>query len=73
MAAEAAHEYLETGAGLAEYGEALYAKYGGGGEGVFDKLIDRLPDKVLFGVAKFICGNAWLRRRLVLEGAFGIG
>jgi len=73
MAAEAAHEYLETGKGLAEYGEALYEKYGSGGEGLFDKLIDRLPDKVLFGVAKFICGNAWLRRRLVLEGAFGIG
>ena len=73
MAAAAAHKFLETGEGLAEYGEALYEKYGSGGEGLFDKLIDRLPDKVLFGVAKFICGNAWLRRRLVLEGAFGIG
>ncbi len=73
MAARAAHVYLETGEGLVEYGEALSAKYGSGGEGMLDKFIDRVPDSVLFGVARFICGNAWLRRRLVLEGAFGIG
>ncbi len=72
-AARAAHAHLETGAGFAEYGRALYAKYGTGREGMFDKLVDRVPDSVLFGVARFICGNAWLRRRLVLEGAFGIG
>ncbi len=73
MAAEAADAYLETGESLFAYGEAISAKYGSGGEGMFDRLIDKVPDSVLLGVARFICGNAWLRRRLVLEGAFGIG
>ncbi len=73
MAARAVDAHLETGEGLLAYGRAISESYGSGGEGVLDKLIDHVPDSVLSGVARFICGNAWLRRRLVLEGAFGIG
>ena len=73
MAARAVDAHLNAGEDLAQYGRDIAERYGSGGEGALDRLIGRAPDRLLFGVARFICGNAWLRRRLVLEGAFGIG
>ena len=73
MAAEAVDAHLRTGESLEAYGGAIARKYGRGGGGMLDGLVERAPDGVVLSAARFICRNAWLRRRLVLEGAFGIG
>ncbi|MEE9257418.1 MAG: NAD(P)/FAD-dependent oxidoreductase [bacterium] len=73
MAATAILGWLEGKAELGEYAQNLAAEYGSPEEGLMDRLVDRLPDQLIRKAAKLICGNAWLRRRLILEGAFGVG
>lgn len=73
LAAEAVADWLAGRAGLAAYAQRIEALYGSGGEGWAGRMAGLLPEGVVRAVAKAICGNAWLRRRLVLEGAFGIG
>jgi flavin-dependent dehydrogenase len=73
LAAEAVADWLAGRSGLAAYARRIEAVYGSGGEGWAGRVAALLPEGVVRSVAKAICGNAWLRRRLVLEGAFGIG
>jgi flavin-dependent dehydrogenase len=73
LAAEALGDWLAGRAGLDAYARRIEALYGSGREGWADRVADLLPEGMVRAVAKAVCGNAWLRRRLVLEGAFGIG
>jgi hypothetical protein len=65
--------WLEGRSELIAYAGRLSEIYGSSGGGVADRIADVLPESVLRSVARMICGNAWLRRRVVLEGAFGMG
>jgi len=73
LAAEAVLAWLEGREGLEGYEARIAGLYGSGEEGWLGKMAGLLPDGLVCAVAKAVCGNAWLRRRLVLEGAFGIG
>ncbi|MDA1000916.1 MAG: NAD(P)/FAD-dependent oxidoreductase [bacterium] len=73
MAAEAILAFRERGVGFDEYARRVSETFGSGEKGIAGRLAERLPDRLVQSVAKMMCGNAWLRRRLVLEGAFGIG
>lgn len=73
MASETIHDCLEGRSSLEAYSKRLAEVYGAGEEGFVDKVVKIIPDRLIQSVAKRMCGNAWLRRRVVLEGAFGIG
>ncbi len=73
MAAEAVLAWKERGEGLEAYAVRISRTFGSGERGFAEKAIQLLPNALLRAVARTLCGNAWLRRRLVLEGAFGIG
>ncbi len=73
IAAEEIIAWLEGRSELIAYAGRLSEIYGSSGGGVADRIADVLPESVLRSVARMICGNAWLRRRVVLEGAFGMG
>ena len=73
LAADAILAWREGRADLGAYGDQIATHYGAGEAGLADKIIGSLPDSLVRAVAKTLCGNAWLRRRVVLEGAFGIG
>ena len=73
MAAEVILEWIAGRAGLSQYANEITEIFGTDEVGLTDKIVDRLPDQVIRAVAKLLCGNAWLRRRVVLKGAFGIG
>ncbi|MFQ5694148.1 MAG: NAD(P)/FAD-dependent oxidoreductase, partial [Nitrospinota bacterium] len=73
VAADAILAWLEGRGSLEAYGAWVAKTYGSGEEGLAGRLVGLMPDKAVRTVARAICGNAWLRRRLVLEGAFGIG
>lgn len=72
-----AHEnilnFLDSDQSLDNYKEQIYALYGNGQATFGNKIIGILPSNITQSVAKLMCKNAWLRRRFVLEGAFGIG
>lgn len=72
MAAEAILTHREQGAGFDVYAGQISEVFGSGEKGIAGAVVDHLPDRLVRAVAKMMCGNAWLRRRLVLEGAFGI-
>jgi geranylgeranyl reductase family protein len=73
LAAEEILAWLEGRSELAAYVGRLSEIYGSGGGGVAVRLADALPESLIRSAAKMICANAWLRRRVVLEGAFGMG
>jgi flavin-dependent dehydrogenase len=73
MASETILAWLDGLMELERYAQKISETYGHVEEGLMDRIVERLPDKMIHAVAKFICGNSWLRRRVVLEGAFGIG
>jgi menaquinone-9 beta-reductase len=55
------------------YEQTLAARFGGGALGSTDGLFERLPRSVLEMAARTVCRIPYLRRRLVFEGAFGMG
>jgi len=73
LAADTLVKWLEGGSALEDYAARIETLYGSGERGVGTWLAGFLPEGVVRAVAKRICGNAWLRRKVVLEGAFGIG
>jgi geranylgeranyl reductase family protein len=56
-----------------EYERRLAARFGSGEPGPVDGILDRLPRGVLETVARTVCRVPYLRRRLLFEGAFGMG
>jgi geranylgeranyl reductase family protein len=56
-----------------EYRAAIDARFGAGEPGFATRLGGLLPRRWLLSLGALICRNAWLRRRLVFEGAFGMG
>ncbi|HSD11552.1 MAG TPA: NAD(P)/FAD-dependent oxidoreductase [Candidatus Binatia bacterium] len=56
-----------------EYRSAIDARFGAGAPGFAARLAGLLPRRWLLSFGTLICRNAWLRRRLVFEGAFGMG
>jgi len=73
MASDIAFDWLEGDSRLEAYARDLAEVYGRNDEGFVGKVVELLPDPLMRSIAKLMCGNAWLRRRVVLEGAFGIG
>jgi geranylgeranyl reductase family protein len=57
----------------ARYAQALAERLGSGEAGLTDTILERLPRSILEAVARTICRVPYLRRRLVFEGAFGMG
>lgn len=61
-----------AGQAAERYRRGIEARFGPPDGGAARRLARRLPDRWLAGLARFICRTAWLRRRLVFEGAFGM-
>jgi menaquinone-9 beta-reductase len=55
------------------YSQALAARFGASAIGAADGWFDRLPRSLLEMAARTVCRVPYLRRRLVFEGAFGMG
>ena len=66
-------DFLELNKSLDLYQDQIFALYGNGQTTLGNKIAKLLPSNVTQNIAKLMCKNAWLRRRFVLEGAFGIG
>ena len=66
-------DFLELNKSLDLYQDQIFALYGNGQTTLGNKIVKLLPSNVTQNIAKLMCKNAWLRRRFVLEGAFGIG
>ena len=62
-----------NGGAAARYADAVTARFGSGRPGVAERLLGNLPHRFTETVARAICRAPWLRRRLILEGAFGMG
>tara|TARA_B100000029_G_scaffold294312_1_gene287632 strand:+ start:9262 stop:10389 length:1128 start_codon:yes stop_codon:yes gene_type:complete len=73
LASENIIDFLDSYKSLDNYQEQIYTLYGNGQITLGDKFIELLPSNFTQNIAKIMCKNAWLRRRFVLEGAFGIG
>lgn len=73
LASEAVLSFLEGRAELEAYAAQLREALGASDDGVMDKLVNLLPENLIQSIARMLCANAWLRRRVVLEGAFRIG
>jgi hypothetical protein len=58
--------------GLATYPDRVRAAFGPSG-GLVARLARHVPDAAIVAAARLACTRPGLRRRLVLEGAFGIG
>jgi flavin-dependent dehydrogenase len=58
--------------GLGTYTERIRAVFGSPG-GLVARLARHVPDAAIVAAARLACTRPGLRRRLVLEGAFGIG
>ncbi len=73
----AAQALLDASASPAQvarrYAEAITARFGSGRPGVLERALDALPHKVTETVARLVCRTPYLRRRLLFEGAFGMG
>lgn len=55
-----------------DYAERIDAAFGRP-RGLLARLATRVPERAITAVARQVCVQPWSRRRLVLEGAFGIG
>ena len=63
-----------SGAALARrYAERIAARFGAGRPGLAERLLGTLPTQVGETVARLVCRAPYLRRRLIFEGAFGMG
>lgn len=55
------------------YADAIDARFGSGRPGVLERALDALPHRFIETVARLVCRTPYLRRRLIFEGAFGMG
>jgi geranylgeranyl reductase family protein len=70
----AAETVLAGTSGAAErYEQKLREMFGSGESGVLGRLAHALPRWVMEGAARAVCRTPALRRRLIFEGAFGMG
>jgi geranylgeranyl reductase family protein len=56
-----------------EYDVAIKARFGSAEPTFAARLAGLLPDRWMVSLGTLACRNAWLRRRVVFEGAFGMG
>lgn len=57
----------------ARYASAIAERFGSGRPGAAERLLGALPHAVSEGLARIVCRVPALRRKLVFEGAFGMG
>jgi len=63
-----------AGHGLARaYTERIATRFGSGRPGAAERALGSLPRRALEGIARLTCRTPYLRRRLIFEGAFGMG
>lgn len=62
-----------NGKAASRYADAIAARFGSGRPGVAERVLGGLPHAVTATLARTVCRAPWLRRRLVFEGAFGMG
>lgn len=55
-----------------EYADRIDAAFGRP-RGLLARLAERVPERAITALAGWACAQPWSRRRLVLEGAFGMG
>ncbi|MEW6271899.1 MAG: NAD(P)/FAD-dependent oxidoreductase [Thermodesulfobacteriota bacterium] len=55
------------------YAAAIAARFGAGRPGAAERLLTALPHRVIETLARLVCRAPYLRRRLIFEGAFGMG
>ncbi|HEY8515139.1 MAG TPA: NAD(P)/FAD-dependent oxidoreductase [Candidatus Binatia bacterium] len=53
--------------------DAINARFGTGRPGAAERLLSSLPHRVTEAIARLVCRTPYLRRRLLFEGAFGMG
>lgn len=70
--ASLAAELLLAGRGEA-YRVEMCRRLGSGEAGALGTVLDRLPRKITEAMARLVCRAPALRRRLIFEGAFGMG
>lgn len=68
LGAAARHGLLAHG-----YAERVAARFGSGRPGVAARTLASLPRRAFEGVARLVCRTPYLRRKLIFEGAFGMG
>lgn len=56
-----------------DYAERVATRFGQGRPGAAERLLGKLPGKVTESLARLVCRAPYLRRRLIFEGAFGMG
>ena len=61
------------GGAAVRYADAITARFGTGRPRLAERFLGNLPHRITETVARAICRAPWLRRRLVFEGAFGMG
>lgn len=61
------------GQAATRYAEAVAARFGSGRPGAGERVLAGLPRTWTETLARAVCRTPWLRRRLVFEGAFGMG
>jgi geranylgeranyl reductase family protein len=72
LAAEAASNYLRSGAPLDGYAQKVVALYGPGEPGWLERRLDRLPEAVARLAVRLILALGTARRRIVFGGIFGM-
>jgi len=55
------------------YAERIATRFGSGRPGVAERALASLPRQALEGLARLVCRTPYLRRKLIFEGAFGMG
>jgi geranylgeranyl reductase family protein len=55
------------------YAERIVARFGSGRPGLAERALGKLPKQLGDGIARLACRAPYLRRRLIFEGAFGMG
>ena len=63
----------ERGHAGAHYEAGIAARFGSGRPGIAGRVLGSLPHTISESLARAVCRAPWLRRRLVFEGAFGMG
>jgi geranylgeranyl reductase family protein len=75
LAARAALRVLggdRAGAVCEDYEQEIAERFGSGDAGWLGRIIEVMPRGLALRMGNWICRNAWSRRRLVFEGAFGM-
>ncbi len=71
--ARLASEVLARGGAPGEYAAHLAARFGDGRSSALGRLAQRLPAWASAGLARTVCRTGVFRKKLIFEGAFGMG